>query len=165
MDRITKFQAFVDGKSYAGTVSSFTPPVPTEKVEEVLTGGMLAPMEVSMGLEKLEASMVFESSSPDVLNLLGIVEQGAVSFEFRGAAVDDNGTTRPVIHTCRGNIKSIDHGTFTAGEKNQTTVSMSVVYYRHSFDGRDMIEIDVQNMVFKTGGQDRLAEQRNAIGL
>lgn len=43
--------------------------------------------------------------------------------------------------------------------------SFKPTYYRLVWNGADLIEIDVINMVEKVDGKDRLAEQRAAIGL
>nr|WP_262363471.1 phage major tail tube protein [Xylella fastidiosa] len=45
---------FIDGKGYAGQVEEINLPKLTLKTEEFRGGGMLAPVELTMGLEKLE---------------------------------------------------------------------------------------------------------------
>ena len=50
------FNLFVDGKGFAGQIEEFTPPKLTLKTEEFRAAGMDAPIELTMGLEKLEAS-------------------------------------------------------------------------------------------------------------
>jgi P2 family phage contractile tail tube protein len=43
--------------------------------------------------------------------------------------------------------------------------STECAYYKLTIDGKDVIEVDVINMVLMVDGVDRLAEHRKAIGL
>ena len=55
-DVLKNMNLFVDGRGYAGVVDELTPPKLTMKTEEHRAGGMDAPVELDMGMEKLEAS-------------------------------------------------------------------------------------------------------------
>ncbi|SMG63879.1 Phage major tail tube protein, partial [methanotrophic bacterial endosymbiont of Bathymodiolus sp.] len=56
LDDILKNMAlFVDGRGFAGNVEELTLPKLTLKTEEFRNGGMDAPIEVEMGMEKLES--------------------------------------------------------------------------------------------------------------
>jgi P2 family phage contractile tail tube protein len=44
-------------------------------------------------------------------------------------------------------------------------MSTECAYYQLTIDGKEIIEIDIINMVLKVDGVDRLAEHRKAIGL
>ncbi|MCE3094365.1 phage major tail tube protein, partial [Escherichia coli] len=51
------------------------------------------------------------------------------------------------------------------GESGTTKMATECAYYQLTIDGKEVIEIDVINMVLKVDGVDRMAEHRKAIGL
>ncbi|MDE1493292.1 phage major tail tube protein, partial [Xenorhabdus bovienii] len=65
----------------------------------------------------------------------------------------------------RGRFSEFDHGSYKQGDNTQTKVSAKNTYYKLTWDGEVMIEIDTVNMVEIVGGVDRLEAHRRAIGL
>jgi len=65
----------------------------------------------------------------------------------------------------RGRHKEYDGGENKQGESGTTRMSTECAYYQLTIGGKEVIEIDVINMVMKVDGVDRLAEHRRAIGL
>ncbi len=65
----------------------------------------------------------------------------------------------------RGRHEEITPGEGKPGEDTEFGVKTAVAYYKLSFNGQVDVEIDILNMVFVTGGVDRLAEIRNALGV
>jgi P2 family phage contractile tail tube protein len=64
-----------------------------------------------------------------------------------------------------GIIKSVEPGAWKAGEKSTLTFTVALRAYKYEQNGVTIDEIDVINFVRKVGGVDRLAAQRNAIGI
>ena len=56
---LKNFNLFVDGRGYAGRVDEITLPKLTIKTEEFQGAGMSAPVEIDLGMEKLEMDMRF----------------------------------------------------------------------------------------------------------
>lgn len=163
-DVLKNINAFVDGRGYAGQVEELNPPKLALKTEEFRAGGMDAPIEITMGMEKLEASFSLISYDRDVLSLFGVAEGVAVPFVFRGALESFDGSVTAVVHTMRGKIREIDPGTNKAGDKPSLKVSMALSYYKLQHGSRTIIEIDVENMVRTINGVDALAKVRTALG-
>lgn len=155
----------VDGRGYAGQVMEFTPPALTLQTEDFRAGGMDAPIEVELGMEKLESSFVLSAYDRNVLSLFGVEPGREVQFTLREALESFDGTVKGVIHNLRGKIKKIDPGTSKPGEIPTLTVEIAPTYYRQQHDGTTLHEIDVINMVRVINGVDRLASQRAALGL
>ena len=134
-------------------------------MEEHRDGGMDAPAEVDMGMEKLECS--FETSAVDagLLRSWGLGPGNLVPLSFRGALEGEDGTVTPVVATVRGVVKEIDWGTWKPGEKSPLKCAVAVRYYKLDHGGATLHEIDVDNMVRIVDGTDRLAEQRAALGI
>ncbi len=162
---LKNFNAFVDGRGYAGRTEELTLPKLTTKTEEFRAGGMDGSTELDMGLEKMEASLTLSEYSRDVLSLWGIIVGGAVSFVFRGAVQAQGQDAQPVVAAIRGKIKEFDPGNWKAGDKAVAKISIAVDYYKLTINGVDVIEIDVENMVRIVGGVDQTASLRAALGI
>jgi P2 family phage contractile tail tube protein len=164
--KLKAFSLFVEGRGYAGKVAELTLPKLTRKMEEWRAGGMNAPIDIDMGMEKLEAEFTLAEYSEEVLSLFGATNLAQIGLRFKGSIEsDDDGTVTPIEVVLRGRWKEMDPGSWKAGDSATLKVSVSASYYKYTSKGQDLIEIDVQNMVEKIGGTDRLAERRAAIGI
>lgn len=156
---------FVDGRGYAGQVAEVNLPKLTVKMEEHRDGGMDAPAEIDMGLEKLECDWSTSSIDADLLRRWGVAPGNLAPVTFRGALESEDGTVTPVVASVRGQVKEIDWGTWKTGEKVPLKCMMAVRYYKFEHDGTVIHEIDVDNMIRMIDGTDRLQEQRAALGI
>lgn len=156
---------FVDGLGYAGQVEEFNAPKLAIVTEEFRAGGMDAPVELTMGMEKLEADFSLISYDLDVLSKFGVTEGAFVPFVARESLESFDGTVTPVVHTMRGKIREIDPGTSKAGDKPTLKVAIALTYYKLQHGDTTAIEIDVENMVRVVNGKDALQATRAALGL
>jgi uncharacterized protein len=156
---------FVDGRGFAGQIDEFNPPRLAITTEEFRGGGMDAPIEITMGMERLETDFSLISYDAEVLSLFGVAEGNLVPFVAREALESFDGTVTPVVHTMRGKIRELDPGTSKAGDKPSLRVSMALTYYKLQHGGNTIIEIDVENMVRSVNGNDALAGIRSALGI
>ena len=159
-DTLNNFTVHVDGFGWAGKVEEGNPPKLSSKMEEFEGGGMTGPVDIDMGsIEKLESEITFAEFNPSLYALFG---QPDKQFTFRGAK---NGTSDPVMYQMRGTLRELDPGSWKKGDKGQLKVSASFTYMKVTVDGKEVIEIDQINMIYKVDGKDMLAEQRKALGL
>ena len=158
------FNLFVDGRGYAGKVEEIELPKLAVKAEEFRAGGMDAPVELDMGMEKLECSFTIADLNADIMRQFGIGHEQPVSLTFRGALELGDGRVVAVAVKAQGLIRELDHGTWKPGEKLQQKATVSLRYYSYTEDGTTVHEIDVDNMTRKIGGTDMLAQVRAAIG-
>ena len=165
IDILRNVNLFVDGRGYAGRVQSVTLPKLAVKTEEHRAGGMDAPVEIDMGLEKLEAGWSMDSVDADLLKRWGLAPNALTPCIFRGALQSEDGSVRPVAATCRGLIREVDWGEWKPGEKATLKAMMAVRRYKLEIDGETVHEIDVDNMVRIVDGTDQLAAQRAALGI
>lgn len=164
-DVLKNFNLFVSGKGMAGQIDEYNPPKLSLKTEEYRGGGMDAPLELTMGMEKMEADATIIAYDADVLALFGVVEGNQVGFTARGHLESFDGTKTAVIHTMRGKVKELDPGTWKPGDKPSLKLSLALSYYKLTHDGRVISEIDVENMVFVQNGVDLLAVARANLGI
>lgn len=162
---LKNFNCSVDGRGYAGIADEVVPPKLTIKSEEHRAGGMDAPVDIDMGMEKLSLEFTLSQYDKDVLKLFGVNNGATVPFTLRGALQADGGDVTPVVINARGMFSEIDAGTWKAGEKTQMKCSVSLRYYKLTIAGEIIAEIDVENMTRIVGGEDHMAAIRDAIGL
>jgi len=157
---------FNEGSAYLGETQSVTLPTLTRKMEERRLGGMNGPASLDMGMEALEASFVCGGPMRDVLRQFGVTTIDGVYLRFAGAYQrDDSGAVDAIEVIMRGRHSEIEMGEQEVGEPGEFSVTSALVYYKLVWNGRTEIEIDFLNMVEMIGGVDRLAEQRNALGI
>ena len=156
---------FVDGRGYAGKVDSFTPPKLTVKTEEHRAGGMDAPIEVDMGMEKLEAGLTLSGVDKDALKLFGLTTGSFAPMTLRGASQGDTGEVEAAAIHMRGQVKEVDWGDWEPGAKAPVKLMVALRYYKLEVAGETVHEIDVENMKRIVDGVDQLAELRAALGL
>lgn len=156
---------FVDGRGYAGTLQEYSSPDLTVATEDFRAGGMDAPIDIDMGLEKLNFSFILTGYDADVLALLGIKQSALLPLTARGALEDLDGTVTPVVHKMTGRLNQVQRSAWTSGSLPPLTINGSCTYFQEQIGGRVINEIDVPNMVRIIDGVDVLAEHRAAIGL
>ena len=164
-DVVKNSNLFVDGRGYAGQLQDFDPPKLTLVTEDARMGGMDAPVELTMGMEKLEAGFTLISYDKAVLSQWGVGEGSNVPFTVREALESWDGNVTAVVHTMRGKIKAIDPGTHKPGEVAPLKVSLALDYYKQTHGSTTVHEIDVVNMVRVINGVDALADIRRALGI
>lgn len=159
------FSMFIDGRGYAGQVDEFNPPKLTLVTEEFRAGGMDMPIDLTMGMEKMECDFSMRVYDRDLLSLFGVKEGAMVPIIVREALESADGTVTPVVRSVRGKITGIDEGTSKPGEAAVLQVTMSLRYYKMTHGGRVVHEIDAENMVRIINGEDTLSGIRSALGM
>lgn len=156
---------FIDGRGYAGKVTEFDPPKLTVKTEEYRAGGMDAPVEVDMGMEKLGAMLTLADIDAGSLKLFGISKGARTPMTLRGGQQGRGGKVEPLAHFLRGRVKEVDWGTWKPGELSPVKLTVALDYYKFELDGKTVHEIDVEGMIRIVDGVDQLEEMRKALGL
>ncbi|MEI2386027.1 phage major tail tube protein [Breoghania sp. JC706] len=152
---------FVDTYSKIGQASEITLPVPSEKVEEVRNAGMVMPIEVKLGFEKMEPGFKMTAFDPQVIKLVGLKPGVEKAFMATGALVDEDGTVHPAVAYMRGFLKSHDPGTWKTGEMGENDHNISLRYYKLEVDGEELLEVDPFNV--SVGGVSQTGDIRNAL--
>jgi len=166
LDDVLKNMAlFVDGRGYAGNVEELTLPKLTLKTEEFRNGGMDAPIEIELGMEKLECEFTLTRFDSSVLKLFGLSSGRTVPLTIRGAIVSDDGTQNAIVVNLQGIIREMDLGNWKPGEKATLKIMTALRYYKLTHSGEVIHEIDIPNMVRTIGGVDQLNSMRNALGI
>jgi len=159
---------FVDGEGFAGRIKELNLPEIGMETQELKAGGMAAPIDIDMGLKKLDgASIMLHEFNPTILKTFGVVDGGAVLFRAKFAAERDDASTNlsQIDVVMRGRIRDIKSDAFKKGDEMGMTIDLSLKYYSYTQNGEELIKIDAENAVFVVGGVDRYAERRAALGI
>ncbi len=161
---LNNLNAFVDGRGYAGRIEEINLPTLTLKTEEYRGGGMDMPIDVELGMEKLEAELTFADYDANLFRLFGLTDHASTAITLRGG-LQHSTAIEPVVINLRVLIKSLEGGSWKAGEKATLKMSVAVNYYKLTLNHQELIEIDAENMVRKINGVDQLAGMRDALGI
>ncbi|MEM8060257.1 phage major tail tube protein [Morganella morganii subsp. sibonii] len=166
--KLKNMNLFFDGDNWQGKAEEITLPKLTRKLEAYRAGGMNGAAHVDFGLEDdaLGMEITLGGMEAQIYKQWGIANIDGVPLRFAGAYQrDDTGEVTACEVVVRGRLSEIDPGSAKQGDNTQVKFSFKPTYYRLVWNGADLIEIDVVNMVEKVDGVDRLSEQRAAIGL
>ncbi|REF28518.1 hypothetical protein BDD26_3439 [Xenorhabdus cabanillasii] len=159
---------FNDGHSYLGVVEELTLPKLGRKLEAYRGGGMNGAAHVDLGLDDgaLDVEFTLGGVEAQLYKQWGIEKADGIPLRFNGAFQrDDTGEVIAVEVVMRGRFAEFDPGSYKQGNNPQTKVSAKNTYFKLTWDGEVLIEIDTINMVEMVGGVDRLEAHRRAIGL
>lgn len=164
-DVLKNLTLWVDGRGMAGQIQDVNPPKLVQQLEEFRGGGMIAPVAVTVGMERMTSDFSLISYDPDVLALFGVVEGSSTSLTIRGALESFDGTVTPILMTMRGKVTEQDPGNWKPGTVPYLKTMMELNYYKLQHGGTKVTEIDVENMIASINGTDTLAAMRTALGL
>ncbi len=164
--KLKNFNLFNAGRSYMGEISEVTLPKLTTKMEEYRGGGMDAPIDVDLGMEKLTMEWTCGGYVKQVLEQYGALSHDGVILRFAGALqADDVQEVIPLEVVVRGRHSEIDPGSSKPGDDTEFKVTTSISYYKVTMAGETVIEIDIMNMVKNINGTDLMSDFRMALGL
>jgi len=157
---------FVDGRGFAGKVTEIELPKLTMKTSEYRAGGMDAPVEVEMGMEKLETTFTLNGYDPEVLKLFGLAPGNSKSLTLRGTLINqETGVQQPILINLRGMMREVDMGTWKPGEDATLKISVALTYYKLAHNGVVIYEIDPAGMKRIINGVDQLLQTRIHLGV
>ena len=164
--KLKNMNLFLDGVSHLGVVSEVTVPKLAIKMEEWRGGGMLGPIMIDQGLEKIETEFTLGGLMTSALRQFGATRHDAVLLRFAGAYQEEGaGQVKSVEMICRGRYSELDFGNAKPGDDTEHKSKLAVSYLKIDIDGRTWIEIDLLGAIFIVDGVDRYAEIRDAIGV
>lgn len=161
---LRNFNVMIDGRGYAGRADSVTLPSMEITTEEHRAGGMDMGVEVDMGMNVMEMTIVLSDYDEEVITGFGILGAG-IPVRLMGAIQRQGEEAQSVQIRCLASLKMREPGEFAVGQKQTTTLTYTVRKYAEVINGREMVNIDAENMIRVINGVDQLASQRAAIGL
>lgn len=162
--KLADFNVYIDGSTEAATGDVELPSF--EAISEEYSGaGVLGSIDVATAGAFGPMSVTFNYSTINE-HVAGTVS-GSHDYDLRGSQIINNGTViteESVKVTMRTIAKNTSLGTFTRNAGTGTTVEAEVVYIKIDINGRNWIELDKLNYIFKVNGVDQLAQRRSNLG-
>lgn len=152
---------FADRVSKIGQASEITLPVPAEKVEELRNAGMVMPIDIPMGFEKMEAGFKLSGFDPQVIVLFGLEIGAEREFMVTGALAHEDGTVVNATAYIRGRLIKNDHGSWKSGDMAENDFSITLRYYKLEVEGSTLIEMTPFEVII--GGISRTQSIRSAL--
>ena len=163
--KLKNMNTYLDGVGHLGIIAAFTVPKIALKMEEWRGGGMLGPIMIDQGLDKIEAEFTMGGLIVAALRQFGATRHDAAMIRFAGAYQDDaTGAVKAAEFTMRGRYSELDFGEAKPGDDTEHKSKMACSYLRIDIDGRNWLEIDLLAGIFIVDGVDRYAEIRAAVG-
>ncbi|ARU88281.1 phage major tail tube protein [Pseudomonas sp. M30-35] len=166
--KLKNMNLFNDANSYMGVAKTVTLPKLARKMEAWRGAGMDGPVKADMGHSDDGIQLEWTLGGYDLVAIrqYGVTSASAAQLRWAGAVQrDDTGEVSSVEVVVRGRHEEIDFGDSEPGEETEHKITTTCSYYKLTVDGNTEVEIDLLNFVFMVNGEDRLAEQRKAIGL
>ncbi len=161
------FDVSIVGTSFNKRAEEIKLPDLVIKTEEWRGAGMDAPIEIDVGMEKMETTMKFAGIKKEVFLAYGLQVGGLAIMNAVGGFEAQDGTAFPVNATLQGGIKKIETGTWKAGDIKSafTSITMSVNRYLLVMDNFPLVTIDIENRIRIMGAIDHAENIRIALGL
>lgn len=156
---------FNDANSYQGIVTAVTLPKLSRKLDPYRGGGMSGAAHIDMGLEDDALDIEWTIGGIDELVLSQWGASG-VPLRFCGSYQrDDSEEIVAVEVEVRGTHQTFDFGEAKQGEDTETKITTKCTYFKLTWNGSELLEIDTVNLIEKVKGVDRLEKHRKNIGL
>jgi P2 family phage contractile tail tube protein len=166
-DKLTAFDVYADGEMLLGVVDATLPNI-TPLKETIKGAGINGELETSaigqIGGMKLQ--MTWRSATEQASLLAN--PQG-MALELRGSAqVIDSAAYRfrqiPIRIAVRACSSDMQLGKFDPATAMGTTTEVECMYFKYTYNGKVLHEIDKTNFKTILGGTDALAEVNKALG-
>lgn len=137
------------------------------KTEEWRGAGMAAPIEIDVGMEKLEATFKFGEQTIEGYLSAGVTFSGLVTATIYAHLAAPDGGTEGVACILRGWIKTVDPGTWKAGDPKAATqtLEMAVQSWILTRGLVPLVTIDVMSGISLIGAFDQHEAARKNLKL
>lgn len=163
---VNRFNMYQGGSRLIGVTGEVELPEVTnltDTIEGAGTGGNLKVAVIGL-TDTMEIKIPFTTLSQDAFSVMDPDE--AADLLLSGAIQGVNSGTGKVGYSqlgvaVRGTVETFTPGTVKAGAKMESSVTLSLSYYKIVIDGKTVLEIDKLNGVYIVNGKDVLKEVRN----
>ncbi|MGG6295299.1 phage major tail tube protein [Leptolyngbya sp. AN02str] len=158
---------WLDGRSLAGYVKEIELPEIKWATVEHEALGMVGTPEYPVRIEAMECTITW-SEFYEELALASADPFKPVRLQFR-ANMAQYGTEgkigdRLMKVDLTGRFKENSLGSFKSGEAGEFETMMVCTYVKQHFNGRDILEVDVNIPLYRVNGEDKLANFRKNLG-
>lgn len=167
-ERNTDFSVFRNGTEFFGVAGADLPSL--ESMTDTLSGAGIAGEVDSPSMGQYGSMTLTLNWRTVVASLLALAAPMAHMLDLRGSQQTydaANGVWRavPVKHTVKVLPKNTALGSLGKNASTESSNEFEVVYIKTWVDGKEVLELDKYNYIFKINGKDYLAEMRKNLAL
>lgn len=161
ISKISNANVYLNGITLLGQLEEIQLPKITQKMENFSALGLNAEIELPMGVEKMEATLKWNSFYPKALAGANVttITNLVIRANKTNHSIVGGISQSSVVTIINGVFKSFPVGTYKSKEKVEDIEHVMTVYYlKQIVDNIPVIEVDVWNNIFKIGEIDQLAQ-------
>ena len=164
-EKIGNYNVYNSGNKLLGLSDEVTLPEIAQKVMTLSGPGILGDYEspVKGMFEKMEMEIPFRTLYDDAFDLLSLLTYADLTLRASVDVSDGKGGRdeigmRVVV---RGDVKNFNPGKAKIGEGTGSSLKFSIAYIKIEIDGKERLEIDIFNSIYRVNGKDMLAKTRS----
>lgn len=165
--RVTNGNLYIDGFSFLGKVAEMNLPTLKTLMSEHAALGLFGKFELPSGLDKMEATVKWNSFYADALIASGNPYK-VHELQMRCSIEQYSSLGRtgeiPGVVFLRGGFKDPSLGNFKQHDNVELETKFNCLAVRFEIGGRAVLEIDVLANIYKVDAEDVLATYRQNIG-
>mgnify|MGYP001430088195 CR=1 FL=1 len=165
-EKFLNANVYLDDNNHLGKALEVEVPKITEKVTEHQTLGMIGPVELFQGIEKMEMKIKWAAFHQDLLSTMSPTGANKLTIRAAQHTYQDGSVvgTKSIRCVAVGRLKEIAPSTLKPGEADIET-TFAIDYYKKTIDGVDVVEVDIPNYIYKVNGFDIYASVRESLGI
>lgn len=167
---INDANVYVDGANWLGKSEIELPEI-AHKVIEMKQFGISGSMEVPLigHIEKLDGKIKFKALDADALNVIYNPKKAPL-LDVRAAQQKYNTSSGEIVIedikiTMRAFFKKVKVQSLKQGSDGESEAEYAAHYFKLEIDGKEILEVDKFNYIFRVNGQDLMSEVRTALGM
>lgn len=153
---------YVDGENFIGRVEDVKLPDLNIKTDEYRAAGMDAPVDIEMGMDKLDLQFTLAEFTPSIIKQLGALTADR-QLVLRGALQRQGEAAVGMSVRVQGALKMLSRDNLKQGEKAGMQCTVNCNSYIEQQAGEELINIDILNYKRVIGGVDQLAGMRELL--
>lgn len=168
ISKVQDANVYINGSSVHGQASEITLPEIQFEKGEYKALGMIGVMKFFNGFSALEATIKWHYPDNDV-QIDCANPRNSVDLQVRSSkCVYANGglsEEQPIVVYLKGTPNNHGLGNFKAKEDTDLSTKFDITYIKQEVNGREIVEIDIENNIFRIDGEDQLKKYRQNLGL
>jgi len=167
INRLTNCNVYLDGESQLGRCEEAKVPAIKYIMGDYKALGMIGPVELFSGIDKMEADFKWASFYPDAMSSIAN-PFNAILLQVRGSLQTWTTTGLikevPYVIHLGGMFKEVSFGEYKQASPAEFPSKFATNYLKCVNDGVELYEVDKLSNILKVGGVDLLATYRANIG-
>lgn len=168
ISKVQDANVYINGTSAHGQASEVSLPEIQFEKGEYKALGLMGVLKFFNGFSALEATIKWNYPDNDV-QIACANPREAVDLMVRSSkCVYTSGSLseeQPVVIYLKGTPNNHGLGTFKAKEDTDLSTKFDITYIKQEVNGREIVEIDIENNIFRIDGEDMLAQYKENLGL